>query len=690
MSKGDRTLGVRARTQAAPAARSDVAPAQLAWLLALPGALLLLAAIVLLGPPLGRLLFPPPGIAFWNTGLAALAIRPEPTEQARYLIAVAGPIALAALLLALRRRPLPLSDGAAALAAHVSQVLLAAFTLAALVAQYRVVYDHRYSGGHAFRRVYFTPATLVAAALLTAGGVALLHRQALVARVRGWVRETDGRALAGWALAVLFVVLWLLTAVNTEGSLAHANAGVQGNVTFWLDEAYAVLDGRYPLVDFHAQYSQLWPYVAAGFMRLAGPSFGAYVALMVTASGLCLLAVYAALRRVVRSSLLALALFAPFVATGFFMQLGPPSNRYGPSNLFSMFPMRYGGPYVLAWLLVRHVDGDRPRRGAWLFLAAGIVALNNPEFGLGAFGATFAALLWSDVRPWRARLLALVRDALLGLLGALALVALLTLVVAGSLPHLSYLFTFSRLWGLGGVTMLPMPALGFHLAIYLTFAAAIVVATVRALQGAEQRSLTALLAWAGVFGLGAGTYFAGRSHPEVLIGLFSAWALALALLLVVVVRAVLARADRRPHVAELALLAGCALAACSLAQTPLPWSQISRIGRGEPVPAMQGIETRRFVQAAHVARGERVLIIAPLGHRVAHDLGLVNVSPYVSMTSMPAKEQLGEALRALRASGGRRVFLYLDEALSGQIREIQDAGYRLALHSQLYAEFVAQ
>ena len=77
-------------------------------------------------------------------------------------------------------------------------------------------------------------------------------------------------------------------------------------------------------------------------------------------------------------------------------------------------------------------------------------------------------------------MLALARDAALGLLGALALVALLTLVVAGSLPHLSYLFTFSRLWGLGGVTMLPMPTLGFHIALYVTFAAAIVVATVRA------------------------------------------------------------------------------------------------------------------------------------------------------------------------------------------------------------------
>ena len=78
------------------------------------------------------------------------------------------------------------------------------------------------------------------------------------------------------------------------------------------------------------------------------------------------------------------------------MEIGPLDNRYGPSNLFSMFPMRYGGPYVLAWLLVRHVDRLRPRRASLLFLAAGLVLLNNPDFGMPAFAATLVALLWTD------------------------------------------------------------------------------------------------------------------------------------------------------------------------------------------------------------------------------------------------------------------------------------------------------
>jgi len=689
VSKGERTLGVRAGTRAAEPARTAVAPAELAWLLALPGAVVLVAAIVLLGPPLGRLLFPTLHVAFWDTGIVTLAVRPEPTEQGRYVIAIAGPVALSALLVALRGRPVPLRAGVTAALVRISQVLLAAFAATALFAQYRVVYDASYSGGQPFRRVYFTPATLVVSALLTVAAVLVLRREALVARIGRLTQETDRRRLVAFGVAVAFLALWLLTAVNTEGSLGLANDGVRGNVSYWLDEAYAVLDHRAPLVNFHAQYSQLWPYLSAGIMWLAGPSFGAYVAIMVTASGLSLLAVYAVFRRVVRSSLLGLALFLPFIATGFFMELGPLGNRYGPSNLFSMFPMRYGGPYVLAWLLARHVDRLRPRRGALLFLAAGIVLLNNVEFGLPAFAATLAALLWSDPRPWRPRTLALLRDAALGLLGAVALVALLTLVVAGSLPHFGYLFTFSRLWGLGGVTMLPMPTLGFHLAIYATFAAALVVATVRALRGAEHRTLTALLAWAGVFGLGAGSYFAGRSHPEVLISLFSAWAFALALLLVVVVQAVQARVDHRPTVAEVVLLAGCALAVCSLAQTPAPWSQISRIGRSAPTPQLQALATRTFVAASGAAPGERVLILAPMGHRVAYELGLVNVAPYVSIISMPAEEQLTESLDALRAAGGTRVFASIGQTLPLQLQAIEEAGFEVVRRDRANVELRA-
>ncbi len=690
MFKGERTLGVRAGTRAVAPARAEVAPGELAWLLAPPCALAFAALIALLGPPLGRVLFPTPDITFWPTATPTLAIRPEPTEQARFLLALAGPVALSGLVAWLHGRALPLRRAVVAALVQVSQVLLAAFLLTGLIAQRRLLYGETYSGAEtSFRRVYFTVPTLLVAAALTLAVVLVLRRTALVARIAALARETPRKRLAGIALALAFLGVWLLTAINTEASFNASNFGVRANASFWLDEAYAVLDQRAPLVDFHAQYGQLWPYLAAGAMWLLGASFETYVAVMVTASALCLLAIYALLRRVAHSSLLALALFAPFVATSFFMQLGPLENRYGPSNLFSMFPMRYGGPYVLAWLLARHVDRLRPRRAALLFLVGGLTLLNNPDFGMPAFAATLVALLWTDARPWRRRLGALVLEAALGLLAALALVALLTLAVAGSLPHLSHLFTFPRMWGVGGVTMLPMPTLGFHLVLFATFAAALVTATVRALRRAgSERTLTALLAWSAVFGLGASSYFAGRSHPEVLISLFSAWTLSLALLGIVVVRALAQRAGRRPTVAEVAVLFGLGIAACSLAQTPAPWSQIERIGRaGPPNSPIQRFDARRFVAEARTAPGEHVLILIPMGHRIGYELDLVNVAPYVSMISMPAVEQLTEALTTLRREGGRRVFAFLGQVTPGQQQAIQADGFVRVRGTDEYVEY---
>jgi hypothetical protein len=686
VSEGDRTLGVRAGAHARTAARTASTPADLAWLLLVPCGLVLVGAIVLLGPPLADLLFPPPDIAFWPTATPTLAIRPEPDEQARFLLALAGPVALSGLLLALRARPLPLRPPTVVLLVQASQVLLAALVLAAVVAQQRLVYDATYSGTEPFRRVYFTPATLVVAALLTVAMVVVLRREALTTRIAALVRETRGRRLAALGAVALLLGLWLLTAVNTEGSIANANLGVYGIAPFWLGEAYAVLNGRPPLVDVHAQYSQLWPYLSAGVMKLAGENTGVYVATMVAGSAAGLLAVFAILRRLVASSLLALALFLPFLATSFFMQLGPLEDRYGPSNLFSMFPMRYAGPYLLAWLIVRHLAGARPLRRPLLFLAGGLVLINNAEFGLAAFGGLVAALLWTDTRPPWPRILRVLRDAALGLAGAVLLTCLLTLVVAGALPDFSHLFTFARLWGIGGVTMLPMPAFGFHVAVYVTFAATIVVATVRALSGAGDRGLTALLVWAGVFGLGASGYFAGRSHPEVLINLFSAWAFALGLLTIVVVRAILARPSRRPAVAEVAVLAGLGLAICSIAQTPEPLAQLDRIATTtSEIPYRVGATTA-FVAAGTARPDEPVVILAPMGHRVAYELGLVNVAPYVSMLSMPAERQLQETIDALRDAGGRTMFLFLGQALPPQLDALAAAGFETVRRDAEYVE----
>lgn len=645
-------MSARGRTRPDAATRVRATAGEIAWVAALPVALLSAAAILLLGPPLGDAFFRPGHTRFWPV----LVPQPEPTEHARFVLSLLGPLALSAVVLAWRGRAL--ERAGTRVAVRAAQALLLAFAAFAVVSPHFLTYTGRYGASYppSERHVYFTGATLAFAVMFAALLALALRAPRVVERVRTAARETPARRGALFALAALFVALWMLTAFNTDGSIGRANAAAQDSVRFWLDETFAVLNGSYPLVSFHAQYAQLLPYLTGGAMRLLGANFGVYTAVMVAGTTAAMLAVYALLRRVTHSSLLALALFAPFAAMSFSKEQGTIANLYGPSNTFSLFPIRYGGPFLLAWLLARQLDGRGPRSRALLFGLAGIVLLDNPEFGGPAFVATFAALAWTLPEISPRALARLAGDALLGALGALALVALLTLTVAGGLPRLGLLVEYSRIYGAEGFGMLPMPAVGLHLALYVTFAAALVLATVRSVAHEPDRVLTGLLCWIAIFGFGAGGYYVGRSHPEVLIDVFSPWALALALLLVAAVRAILRRPARLPSAAELAVFAGFALAVCAVAQTPPPWRQVDRLRHPTAVPAFRPLAAERFV-AAHTRRGERVAILFPMGHRIAYDLGLVDVVPYADLGSMVTLEQWRRVVDAMRAGHVRTLFV---------------------------------
>ena len=633
-------------TQRAAALR----PAELAWIAAVPCAALTAVLVALLGPPLGdAFLGPHGGVTFWP----GVIPRPEPAEHGRYLLALLGPALLSAVVLLGRRRPLHLAPRLAQRLVLGSQVALVAFVVLCFAAQYDVI-SSAYRPQWEMHERYFTPATLLVALLAPPLALAVLRRRPALG-TRASAPEPRARRWLAAGVAVAFTALWLLTAVYADGSLANAAHAVVANLVASLSESFAVLNGRTPLVDFHAQYGQLVPYVPAVTMALFGASIGTFTITMATLSGLALLAVYAVLRRVTRSSLFALALYAPFVATGFFMAIGPLDNRYGPSNLFSLWPIRYGGPYLLAWLLARHVDGAAPRRAWPLFVVGGLVVVNNPEFGAGAVAALAVAL--ALVRPPGTRGSAgrLLAEALGGLLAAIALVALLALVRTGELPHFGWALEFSKLYGIDGLALVPLPRIGIYLAVYVTFAAAIALAAVRIARREPDAVLTAMLVWSGAFGLLAGAYFAGRSHPHVLIDLFSPWALALALLTVAVVRSLAARGWRRPRPAELAVLFGFGLTVCSLAQTPTPWSQLSRIRDRVPYSILKQTQAAAFV-AERTAPGEKVGIFIPLGHRIAYDTGRTNVLPYSGTIAILTTQQYVRAIAAVRAEGAHRLF----------------------------------
>jgi len=643
--------------------RRALTPSQLAWLLALPVAALTVLLLIVLGPAVGDALLPRPSVLFFEAALRQL--RPEPDEQGRVLVALTGPLLLAGAVVLAARRPPRLAPATATALVWASQILLAAATVALIAIQRGIAYGQEYEAAEPFHQRYFKNATLVVA-LAGAAAIVAATRSARVRELAGRrLRETTARRV-GWTLAAaVLIVVWLLHAVNTEGTVVNENYPAAYHLAFTLDETWAVLNGRTPLVDFTAQYGSLWPFPTALLMRVLGASVGTFTVTMCAISGIALLAMYDVLRRLARGSLAAFLLFAPFLATSFFLLRGPLGNRYTAATVFADYPLRFAGPWLLAWLTVRRLDRARPDDDGdartWpLFLAAGLVAINNTDHGIPALAALVAALVWTG--PLRRRRLgALALNAVVGLVAAYALVALLTLVRAGALPDLSLLFRFARLYAGAGFAMMPMPRLGLHTAIYLTFAAALAVATVRALTlryEPRERALTGALAFVAIFGLGSGTYYAGRSHPEVLVTSFAAWAFALSLLTLLAVRRLAADAERGrrwPEPAVLLCLVAFCVTACSLAQTPTPWSQVDRLrATGEPV--LRAPTGQAFV-AAHVRRGEHVAILLQLSHRIADDVGVTNVSPYTTAFATPAVTQLYDVVRALRREGGRKVFL---------------------------------
>jgi hypothetical protein len=669
------------RTRRAPERRialvraRELTPSEAAWLVALPCAALVTLLVVALGPALGELLLAPRQMEFWPEYMPLVA--PEPTEQARYLLSLTAPPLLAAATIWLVRRRIRLAPEL--IGALVRGVQLGGMAL--LVACVAVQRTYRFGAPYAddegtFDTIYFTLRTLVVAAVLALGALAVMRRAALRERAQRWLAESPTARVACSVAAVLATAVWMLHAVNTESSFEAVQSTVAYHVRFTLDETYAVLAGNGPLVDFAAQYGSLLPYAFADAMRLLGSSAGVLSLLMCALTALALLAIFDLLRRVARTTPLALVLYLPFLATSLFMMRGPLENRYSLGTLLGAFPLRYAGPLLLVWLLARNLDGARPQRVWPLFLAAGLVVLNNADFGIPALGATIAALLWSGTTVTRTRLRQLLLDAAIGSAAALAIVSLVTLAHTGSLPHLELLLRYARLFASAGFGMMPMrPLVGIALAIYLTYVAAIGLATARALQRHPDRLLTGLLAWSGVFGLGAGAYYMGRSHPEVLTNMFPAWGLSVLLLTTAVVRDHLAAAPQQRRIGAplVACLFAVGVMACSLGQTPTPWSQIERL-RVDAPRAFAPSFGERYV-AQHTRRHEPVAILITMGHKIAYDLDLHDTAIYTGSPSIATEEQLAETVDALREAGGRKLFFAAPETVEAIPSWLQSHGF---------------
>jgi hypothetical protein len=618
-----------------------------------PCAALTILLIVLLGPPLSHVLYPST-----LPVLPTVEHNPEQVEDTRYLLSLLGPVLLAAALafatprLRLVQR---IPRRVAAALAVAAQLVGIAVIVACFVRQF----------GDEWRIEFFTLAQ-VAVAGVAAVALALAARRGWLT---GWRPEPRWLRIAIPAVAVAVTGIWFLSYIQTADTIC--TYGDCYNSAFMADETFAVLNGLTPLVDHTAAYGSLWPFVFAPLMLVLGKTLLVWTILMWGLTVAMLLAIYGVLRRATHSSLAALALFLPVMT---FTYYAGSRDLDHPIAIYQQVPMRTAGPFLVAWLVARRLD--RGRGAVWpLGLAAGLAALNNADFGLAALGATIAALLWTELPLTRERLTRLAGSFALGLAGAWALVAVVTLIRAGALPNPARAVEFARIYTRSGVGVWPLlRILGLPLAIYLTYAAAIGVATVRAMRGARDRTLTGMLVWSGIFGLGSAAYYMGASTILAVATLFPAWGLSLALLTIVAVRHIASRRERIPSIAALAALFGIALIGTFVFMPPArlaPWTQVARIESepvyapddAEPLEAPSAAAFKRFVsstaddQGRFVVRsGAPVAFLTATGHLLADAYDVRDVVPYTGR-SVFTEDQLDEALERLDAAGGNTVLV---------------------------------
>jgi hypothetical protein len=672
---------------AAPAtsrARLTASADDVAWIGAIFGAVALGLAFVLIAPQLEKLYPAPAGDVFavWRP-----LVLPEPLEQARAVLTLATPFAIGALVVALGTPQEPRRS--------LNPVIVAAQAAAAVMLVVAVLEQPRASG---FLTHYFKP-YLLSAPNLAAGVVIGVFLTAAVLRWSGRVPPSvavcashfRNRGAPALAIAALVTAVFLLPAVVTDATVGRAGLLAAGHIPVQAEDYFSVVNGRTPLVDYIAQYTNLLPLLLEPLLKAFNSSITSLSIILCTLSAVALLAIFGVFREVTRRPWAALALYLPFLALSLF-----PWNDDGPyrnfdANYYGILPGRLLGPFLLAWLCALSL---RRRVPVWaLFGFAGLVALNNIEFGAPALLGLIAAkaVSWDRAQALRERAGRLAVQGAAGLLGAIAIVCASILVRAGEFPDPTLLTYFNRLFLRDSFGLVPMPTLGLHWALYATYTAAVVVAVVRYVRDEPNRTLTAMLAFSGVFGLATGMYFVGRSSQFQLMLLFPVWALALALVVWV---ALLALRQSRGNPASLqrlllpacAALIGFGVMISALGRVSPPWTQIDRLSTGGS-GANDLLGAQSYVEA-HTNPGEHVLIIGTkLDHRVADRAGVVNVSPINGETALILPEEAQRALDQLQDAGGSAVFESVSDAapaggLVFNVPELaailRDRGYRLS------------
>ncbi len=476
------------------------------------------------------------------------------------------------------------------------------------------------------------------------------------------------RALA-LSIAVFAALVAVLPAVYRDDGLTSASDWFTYHLAATLDEYAAPVNGAFPLVDFFPQYNTLLPLLAFPILKLIGVSVTHFTILMGVLTLTGFLLVFAGFWRMSERPLLAVVAFLAFLGLTISPIRANLSHVENFTTYFAVVPMRYFAGYLTFFLCCWTLAKPSPAR-VWIALLAGAAcALNNFDFGVPAFVGLTAALGWQPASSTKALFMSLLRmvgRAVAALARVVVLFAVLALLAKGSLPRFSAAFAFQRAFLVSGYGMMAMPPFGLHHLIYLNIIACVLVGIAPVALGVTEnrteRLASAICLMTGIFAAGAGMYYVGRSHPDLLKATFSAWAMAATALLWRV--SMWIRAIRRDRLGDLrwgvflvmvSLPFGLGLT--GLLDARNPWRQLERIHTSTPgAHPLWPIKAQAQFIRRTLKKQDRAVILAGPSHQLAELAGVKNVFPFAFPDSVLTKGQLAITIDAIVKSGADVVY----------------------------------
>ncbi len=468
-----------------------------------------------------------------------------------------------------------------------------------------------------------------------------------------WEQKFQSRPALGYLLAALFTLGEVLPSLVTPTSFQTALSSFIFHLPAFTGEMAPVVNGRTPLVDFFPQYQNLLSLLLLPYFKAFGFSLLTFSIGMMLLTGIGMFFIFDVFFVLTESVLGALLLYFPWVIFSIYVVERSGSHYGSILTHFAIIPMRVWGPWVVFFFSARYFKRPTLRKEVILFYVASLASINNLDFGIPALGATLIAVLLTQ-GEWLKKIGVFVCSYFFGWLSF----GVMCWMRVGKLPELQQIFMYQKIFAIHGFNMLPTPLFGIHWIMALVWLVSLLMGMISASESRKVES--ASLIQYGIFGLGAFTYYLGRSAWSNVLALFPAFGMSFLLVSWSVYQRVRnswktwSREERSLWVLpSIFLVLGYSILLSDWVDLPNPMEQIQSLaGSRETVFDPNWV---KWIQAS-TQPGEKVAIIAPYAHEIALLAQVENVYPFAFDGSIIILPQIDLLMRKLDEHGVKKIF----------------------------------